>query len=93
MNGPNPTPCPMWEEQLAALHPDDLSPLERKALKEHISSCSACEAVLADYYRMRSLIRSTFTPNRVPTIWKTFLPTPPIKGCKKPYQQRNHKKR
>lgn len=74
MNRLNPTPCPMWEEKLAALHPDDLSPVEQKALKEHIASCPACEAVLADYYRMRTLISNAFTPDHPPGIWKNFLP-------------------
>ncbi|MDQ2887975.1 MAG: zf-HC2 domain-containing protein [Chloroflexota bacterium] len=73
MNGPGPTPCPLWEEKLAALHPDDLSPLERKALKEHILSCPACEAVLADYYKMHALIRKAFIPQRPPEIWKFFM--------------------
>jgi anti-sigma factor RsiW len=73
MNGPGPTPCPLWEEKLAALHPDDLTPLERKALKKHILSCTACEAVLADYYKMHDLIRKSIIPRRPPEIWKLFM--------------------
>jgi anti-sigma factor RsiW len=74
MNDLNPTPCSMWEVKLAALHPDDLSPLEQKALKAHLASCPACEAVLADYYRLRNLMRNAFIPACPPGIWKNFLP-------------------
>jgi tetratricopeptide (TPR) repeat protein len=88
MDDLNPPPCPMWEETLAALHPDDLSPLAYKALKEHIVSCPTCEAALADYYRMRSLMRSVFAPIRPPGIWKTFLSIAPEQLATRPSSSR-----
>src|SRR5438270_10932216 len=56
MNEPMPTPCPEWEEKLAAFDLDDLSASEREALNFHLLSCSACASVLADYQRMDLLI-------------------------------------
>lgn len=47
-------PCAQWKEQLAALHPDDLSIHERLALEEHLKECAACRTVFADYQIMRS---------------------------------------
>ena len=55
MNTPMPVPCPQWEKHLAALHPDDLSLVERKALADHCVGCPACAAVLADYRRLQEL--------------------------------------
>ena len=46
------TPCPYWAEQLAATHPDDLSPSERQALQNHIAICPTCAAVRAEYEAM-----------------------------------------
>jgi eukaryotic-like serine/threonine-protein kinase len=57
MNTLMPVPCPQWEKQLAALHPDDLSPAERKALAAHTAVCPVCAAVLADYQRLQELTR------------------------------------
>ena len=64
MNEPMPTPCPQWEELLAALDPDALSAAEREALELHLQSCSACAAVLADYQRMDRLIDQALRSDR-----------------------------
>lgn len=61
MNEPILTPCPEWEEKLAAFDLDDLSASEREALNSHLLSCSACAAALADYRRMDSLIDQALT--------------------------------
>src|SRR5438874_1799739 len=45
-------PCTEWAEKLAARHPEDISPTDRIALKNHIASCEACAAVLAAYRAM-----------------------------------------
>jgi hypothetical protein len=73
MNEPQSTSCSQWEEKLAALHPDDLSPIELDALKAHIAECPACEAMLADYYELRDLMRRTLTTGYTPGIWKLFV--------------------
>jgi outer membrane protein assembly factor BamB len=53
-----PLPCPAWAKQLAALHPDDLTPDEQAALKHHIASCSDCAAVYAAYQAVDAHILS-----------------------------------
>ncbi len=53
-----PTPCPQWAEKIAARHPDDLSPFERMALREHLLSCPACASTYAAYASMEAGIRS-----------------------------------
>src|SRR2546423_9783994 len=70
MNDFLPMPCEEWEEKLAAIHPDDLLPAERKALEIHVASCSACEAVLTDYHKMDELIRSSLVLNQPLQLWK-----------------------
>ena len=50
-------PCPEWAEKLAATHPDDLSLSEREALEMHVSSCSACTIVRAQYQKLATLLR------------------------------------
>src|SRR6266699_2637504 len=61
MNEPMPTPCPEWEEKLAAFDLDDLSASERERLTFHLLSCSACASALADYQRMDALIDQALT--------------------------------
>src|SRR5437016_1842598 len=61
MNEPMSTPCPEWEEKLAAIDLDALSTSEREALNFHLQSCSACASVLADYQRMDLLIDQALT--------------------------------
>ena len=53
-----PTPCPQWAEKIAARHPDDLSPYERLALREHLLSCPACASTYAAYASMEAGIRN-----------------------------------
>jgi hypothetical protein len=45
-------------QQLSALRDGGLSTGEARRLREHISSCAACQARLADYDRMASALRS-----------------------------------
>jgi len=61
MNEPMPTPCPEWEEILAAFNQEELSASEREALNFHLQSCSACASVFADYQRMDLLIDQALT--------------------------------
>lgn len=51
-----PVACPEWAARLAALHPDDLAPDERAALQQHISACSNCAAVYAQYQEVDACI-------------------------------------
>ena len=50
------TPCAQWEEQLAATHPDNLSPSQRQALERHAASCTACAAVRAENQEIDALL-------------------------------------
>ncbi len=52
-----PRPCDTWAEQLAALHPADLTSAERAALAAHLATCPTCAAARADYQRMDMQIR------------------------------------
>lgn len=54
------TPCPEWEEKLAAMHPDDLSIGERESLDRHLETCPACASALADYRNMDLLLPKLF---------------------------------
>src|SRR5947208_2005322 len=51
-------PCATWAKELAAAHPDDLSPSERAALEAHIESCPACAAVRSSYREIDARIRA-----------------------------------
>lgn len=53
-----PIPCVAWAKRLAALHPDDLTPDEQAALKQHMASCSDCAAVYAAYQQIDAGILS-----------------------------------
>src|SRR5260370_14668877 len=76
MNTPMPVPCPQWEKQLAALHPDDLSPAERKALAAHTAVCPACAAVLADYQRLQELTRQALIFEPPLPLWDNHAQKP-----------------
>ena len=70
MKDPMLTPCPDWEEKLVAIHPYDLSLVEREALNTHLTSCQACATVLAHYREMDALICSSLTINRPIKLWE-----------------------
>ena len=53
-----PAVCPQWAARLAALHPGDLTSEERAALQQHISACSTCAAVYAQYQQVDAHILS-----------------------------------
>jgi LuxR family glucitol operon transcriptional activator len=53
-------PCVNWQEKLAALHQDDLSPDDHEALNAHMAGCPGCKATFADYKKMDSKIREAF---------------------------------
>jgi hypothetical protein len=57
MMDPKPLSCSNWEEQLASVDENDLSPLEREALDQHIASCPSCAVLREEYAAMRCLIR------------------------------------
>jgi len=77
MNHPKPTPCAEWEEKLAAIYPGDLSPSEREDLNAHVASCPACEAILAEYHEMDTLIRDALIAKTSLHLWEIFLSPPP----------------
>ncbi len=53
-----PVPCTAWANRLAALHPNDLTPDEQTAVKNHLASCPACAAVYAAYQEVDARILS-----------------------------------
>ncbi|HET8910486.1 MAG TPA: PQQ-binding-like beta-propeller repeat protein [Ktedonobacteraceae bacterium] len=58
MNTQNNAACTEWSEQLAALHPDDLSSAERAAREAHIASCNTCSTVRRQYAEIAELVRT-----------------------------------
>src|SRR5947209_19693272 len=72
MKDPMLTPCPDWEEKLVAIHPYDLSLVEREALDTHIASCQACASVLASYREMDSLICDSLAMKRPVKLWENI---------------------
>jgi hypothetical protein len=64
----NPTPCTDWAQKLAARHPDDLSPSDRIALKEHLALCRACSEVHSAYQTMEAGIRSLLISKPTPVL-------------------------
>lgn len=49
-------PCVAWAEKLVAKHPDDLSLSEYTELEVHVTGCSICAAVRAEYLLLDALI-------------------------------------
>ena len=73
-----PWQCEEWKEQLALLLAGVLPSTDRKALDEHTQSCSACSAVLAEYYVIDEYLRRSFAveplpdlPPQLVEIWRT----------------------
>lgn len=58
MNKTTVKPCREWADKLAARHPDDLSPADAAALKQHLQTCDACASVYRSYALMESAIRA-----------------------------------
>jgi hypothetical protein len=50
--------CSFWENKLAVGHPDDLSPIERSALNEHMAICPQCAAANAAFNAVHARLRS-----------------------------------
>src|ERR1700730_12110934 len=50
-------PCADWVEKLAARHPDDVSPTDRRALNEHLTRCATCNEVYATYKALEAGMR------------------------------------
>jgi len=59
-------PCKHWQRTLAARHPDDLTPTERAALEQHLTTCTACTATRADYAMLTQHIRALPVPSLQP---------------------------
>lgn len=58
------TSFPDWEERLILFHSGDLPLEERETFTEHLASCAACTALLAEYQGIDDLVRRSFTPKR-----------------------------
>ena len=78
-HNPLPLPCPEWEEKLAALHPDDLSPADRQALNTHVASCERCTATLTDYHTLDALICDTLIMHQPLDLWEELVADQPQK--------------
>ena len=63
-----PSPCPEWEEKIAATHPNDLSTSERQALEKHVESCKACADTLTQYLSMDTQLRYSSRVEPLPEL-------------------------
>jgi hypothetical protein len=57
----NELPCAEWAEKLA-LRQQDLLPAEQMALDAHLSICSACRIVRAEYHFLDARLRALPLP-------------------------------
>ncbi|GAC1632358.1 MAG: hypothetical protein NVS4B7_19970 [Ktedonobacteraceae bacterium] len=82
MNVSKPVPCARWAKKLAAMHPADLSPVERAKLSKHVASCAACAIVFNDYHKMDILMRRALIIERPLQMRETLalnkVETPPL---------------
>jgi len=63
-----PTPCAKWAEKLAATHPSDLTPFERKSLNKHVESCSICATVLTNYLELDAQLQNSYVIEPLPGL-------------------------
>ena len=69
------TPCTDWAQKLAARHQDDLSPIDRRALHDHLALCGACNQVYAAYQTLEAGIRSVTMKRPIPEFsYEPFQP-------------------
>lgn len=80
MNKTTVKPCREWANKLAARHPDDLSPADAAALKQHLQTCIACASVSHSYALMESAIRALPIGEPVAALPQQSLLEEPIKG-------------
>ena len=70
-------PCADWVQKLAARHPEDLSPSDRRALREHLALCGACNAVYAAYRTFDAQIDSSTIRRPIPEF--SYEPLQPLR--------------
>jgi hypothetical protein len=69
------TPCTDWAQKLAARCQDDLSPIDRRALPDHLALCGACNQVYAAYQTLEAGIRSIPMKRPIPEFsYEPFQP-------------------
>src|ERR1700680_607084 len=61
-------PCTDWAQKLAARCQDDLSPIDSRALHEHLALCGACNEVYAAYRTLEAGIRSVTMKRPIPVF-------------------------
>jgi hypothetical protein len=70
-------PCTDWVHKLAARHQDDLSPVDRRALNEHLALCGACNEAYAAYKTLEAGIRRlTMIEQPIPKF--SYEPVQPV---------------
>ncbi len=68
-------PCTDWAQKLAARRQDDLSPIDRRALHDHLALCGACNQVYAAYQTLEASIRSVPMKRPIPEFsYEPFQP-------------------
>ena len=64
--------CSEFKEFLSAYANDELSPIQRGFVEEHLSGCIDCRATLADYRVIRQQLESLKTVPTMPDIRDTI---------------------
>mgnify|MGYP001247401726 CR=1 FL=1 len=80
MNKTTVKPCAEWADRLAARHPDDLSPADAAALRQHLQTCTACASVYRSYALMESAIRALPVGEPLAALPQQSLLEEPVKG-------------
>ena len=80
MNKTTVKPCSEWADKLAARHPDDLSPADAAALKQHLQTCAACASAYRSYALMESAIRALPVGEPLAALPQQSLLEEPVKG-------------
>lgn len=55
-----------WEAKLSAYHDDELSPAEKEDVSLHLSNCSSCRSLLADFQHISESLQELVQAEKPP---------------------------
>src|SRR5215213_9563106 len=67
--------CRVLRPLLSAYMDNDLTPDELRAVQAHVATCTECAATLAEYRRLRSLVRALPQPAPPPALRQAVFAT------------------
>ena len=66
--------CALWRRRLGGYLDGALAPLQRRAVRRHLTKCSACQDELEELTRLRYLIKAAAAASSSEPDWSTFWP-------------------